>query len=1496
MNGSPPDIFHPLVRKWFSEKVGAPTAVQRLAWPVIAAGEHVLATAPTGSGKTLAAFLWAIDRMAAGAWETGGLRVLYISPLRALNNDVRKNLLIPLAGIAEYFQAAGEPFPDIRVLTRSADTPQSERQRMLRRPPEILITTPESLNILLLNDRGRQALSGIKTVILDEIHALAGSKRGTHCITAVERLVPLAGEFRRIALSATVRPLEEVAAFSGGFELIDRAEGPEYRPRKVRVIEAPEEKRYEVSVEFPGDEERGEEDRGSIWPALVRRFREEIRSHRSTLLFCNSRRLAEKVTRLINEEGNEGLSYSHHGSLSREVRLRVEEMLKAGELRAIVATNTLELGIDIGELDRVVLIQAPFQVSSAVQRVGRAGHGVGAVSRGVIYPTHGMDLVCAAVISRCLRERDLEDVHIIRSPLDVLAQVLLAMTAVEEWSADGLFNRIRAAYPYRDLPRKHFDLVLEMLAGRYAGANVRELSTRVSLDRLAGTVRAMDGAKGLLYMSGGTIPDRGYYDLRAGESRAKIGELDEEFVFERSVGDTFALGNQVWKIVDVSHNAVDVVPDREKPGIIPFWKAEERSRDFHLSSRILDFLEYADGRAGEGSFLEELRARYGMGEEAAAALSDFLARQKAATGCPLPHRRHVVMEDVRDALGRDDVTQIVLHTLWGGAVNRPFAMALAAAWQERHGRRIEVISDNDSVMVLLPHSFVPGDLLALVTPENLDGLIRKRLEETGFFGARFRENAGRALLLPSAGYNRRLPLWINRLRSKKLLGAVAGFEDFPVILETWRTCLRDEFDLETLSQLLEELRGGEIRISETVTRTPSPFAAGIAFKETSTYLYADDAPAAGTRSALRKDLIGEIAGSSLLRPRIPDNVLARFGEKLRRLAPGYAPGTPLELLEWVKERMVIGEHEWAPLLEAARRDHGIGPGGLVEPVAARLVTALLPGASRRLICAIEDLPRIAGACGTDLEGLAPLPVIPGTDIGKALKTLRITSAPRENAGEEASFLRKEDLVLQLLRFSGPAPAEEIGALLGFPADALGEMLAALEEEGLVTAGAFREGSDAVEVCDRENLESLLRALRRSRREIVETLPAEYLPLFLSTLQGIAARGSGEEALKKSLEGLFGLPAAARHWEEFIIPARVQGYRGALLDALFRTSGLAWFGCGKGKTAFALQGELELFAGGERSGTSPEGGASPADALLPDRRGRYGFLDLRHHAGLSTADTTALIWKSVWKGLLSNDTYEALRSGIAAGFEATGERDDRSRRRGRASGFARWYGNQPLAGNWFALPWPPPASDPVEEQEIVKDRVRQLLARYGILFRELCDRELPPLRWGALFKTLRVMELSGEIFSGRFFHGIRGLQFMSGEALALVKKGPDTGRIFWMNAADPASLCGIDVDGLRESLPARRPTTFIVYHGTRLVLVASKSGCAVELRIAPGEMLPGYLSFYRDITMRDFNPLPVARVDSINGEHAAKSPYAAAFIEFGFKREYRGLALHREVSR
>jgi ATP-dependent helicase Lhr and Lhr-like helicase len=680
MNTNPLAIFHPLVDEWFTREIGRPTDVQARAWPMIAEGRHLLITAPTGSGKTLTAFLWALDSLITRRWKPEATRLLYISPLKALNNDIQRNLLTPLEQLRAAFEQAGRDFPDIRVMTRSGDTPQSDRRRMLRRPPEILITTPESLNLLLSSHGGRSILNRIEVVILDEIHAVVGQKRGVHLITAVERLVRLSGEFQRLALSATVKPLEIVAEFVGGYQQIGPPPAQHYVPRPVSLVRSFSAKTHDVRIVFP-PESVNQSTRESIWQPLVEEFKRIIGRNRSTLFFTNSRRLSEKITFKINHEEPRVLAYAHHGSLSREIRSEVERRLKDGQLKAIVATNSLEMGIDIGVLDEVVLIQSPASVSSAVQRIGRAGHQVGQAGKSTIFPTHSQDILEAAVLADAVRKHDIETVKPISNALDVLAQVLVSMTALETWDIDDLYAHIRSAYPYQRLDRRQFDLVLQMLAGRYAGSRVRELNPRLTIDRMENTVQAQKGALQVLYGSGGTIPDRGYFHLRRDDTNDMIGELDEEFVWEARLGQMFTLGTQHWKIRRITHNDVFVVPALPTAMAAPFWRGEQISRAFHFSDKIGRLLEDLDDRLEDPGLAADLQANYRMDPSAASALISYLRSQKEATCGPLPHRHHILIEHIRTGPGGSPGNQTVIHAPFGLKVNRPWALALDAAWE-----------------------------------------------------------------------------------------------------------------------------------------------------------------------------------------------------------------------------------------------------------------------------------------------------------------------------------------------------------------------------------------------------------------------------------------------------------------------------------------------------------------------------------------------------------------------------------------------------------------------------------------------------------------------------------------------------------------------------------------------------------------------------------------------------------------------------------------------
>ncbi|MCG6879646.1 MAG: DEAD/DEAH box helicase [Deltaproteobacteria bacterium] len=1456
--------FHPIIREWFSETFGSPTDVQEKAWPFIASGKHLLITAPTGSGKTLAAFLWAIHRLVSNDWPPGQIRAIYISPLKALNNDVRRNLITPLRQLKARFQAKGEIFPDIRVATRSGDTPADERRRMLRTPPEILITTPESLNILVSSKGSRKMLEGVAVVILDEVHAVAGGKRGVHLMMAVDRLVPLSGEFQRIALSATVKPMERIAEFIGGYRMQGDVDEPVYQKRPVTLIQSDMQKEMTLRVDFPADAgERMVDD--SRWPALIESFKEIIHKNRSTLLFTNSRRMAEKVARLINEGEPEELAYSHHGSLSKELRLVVEQKLKRGELKAIVATNSLELGIDIGDLEQVVLIQTPPAISSAIQRIGRSGHGVGEESRGILFPIHGRDFINAAVLAPAVMKRDMETIEPVECPLDVLAQIILAMTGVETWHMDGLFAFLKTNASFHPLTRKQFDLVLEMLAGRYAGTRLRELKPRVSLDRIDNTVRAKSGVLMLVYMAGGTIPDRGYFNLRIRESRARIGELDEEFVWERHVGETFAFGPQTWRILKITHNDVEVAPVERRPGIIPFWRAEARNRDFHFSEKIGLFLETANEQLerSETGFREHLLNDRYMSPVAATELIGFLKLQRRMTEADLPHRHHLLIEHFEDPLNKADSKQVILHTLWGGRINRPFAMALSAAWEKQYHTALEAFVDDDCIVLLLPHALDVHEILDLVDADNVERLLRECLERNGYFGARFRENAGRALLLPRAGFKKRMPLWLNRLRAKKLMDAVLNFRDFPILLETWRACLKDDFDLEHLKQIMDELHQGKIRIGECRTTQASVFAGSVIWQQTNTHMYEDDSPAGGKRSGLSDDLIREIMGTKTSQPLFSPELILDLTRKLQRTAPGYAPSTPGDLLDWVKERVFLSRDEWHELLQSMERDHGIAEPDAVKTIEHKLAWFKIPGAGGDSVCSLELLPRLCGAFSFSHPQY---------------------ESPAKDLSIEEREVNAYNLLGQWLSIYGPVPEKWILSILGGTNEAEQALLTLMELERIIK-GKFTTGTIDDEICDRENFEILLRLARRARQPQIPVRPADDLQLFLAAFQHVTKPGDTLESLQDSMEQLFGLCEPAGAWEEFILPARISPYYPSWLDSLMQSSELTWFGGGKEKLGFAFHSDLDLFK------AQKTGKREPIADLFPDKRGRYGLLALSRHCAWDVRETARRLWEAAWRGRVSNDTFAVVRSGILSGFIPREVNDTRSR--SRLGSFNRWKSPSAPVGNWYLLEQETDGEDPVAQTEIEKDRVRQLFRRYGILFRQLLTRELPLLRWDKLFRVLRLMELSGEITSGCFFKGISGPQFISFEALRFLRKPPSDDIVFWVNATDPASLCGIKPEGLTRPLPSRIPSTHLVFHGNRLVLVSKGNHKRLEIHEPPDSIhLRRYYQLFKDLVNRAFNPVRSIRIEEINNRKATDSPYGASLKAFGFSSDYKGFELRR----
>ena len=1469
--------FDPEVARWFAGRYGRPTDVQARAWGPLADGEHLLVVAPTGSGKTLTGFLWPLDRLLTGAWEGGGVRVLYVSPLKALNADIERNLVEPLAGIGAALAAAGREARAIRVGVRSGDTPAAERARLLRRPPEILITTPESLNLLLLARRAEALFRGLRLVLLDEIHAVAGNKRGTHLITAVERLTRIAGEFQRVAISATVRPPEAVAAFVGGHRL-ERGSGgePRYARRPVRVVESRVEKRYDLAVRFAGrpSEEELAARPDSTWLRLAEDLRARIAGARSTLVFTNSRRLAERLTRLLNDAAGREIAWSHHGSLSRELRNAIERRLTEGALPAIVATSSLELGIDVGALDQVLLVQAPRSLASAAQRVGRAGHRVGETSRGLFYPTHARDFLDCAVAASAVLAGEIEPIAPVRNPLDLLAQTLLALAAHERWRLDDLYAFVRCAEPFHDLSRGQFDLVVEMLAGRYAEARVAELRPRLGVDRLDGTVEGRPGLTQLLARSGGTIPDRGYFQLKLEATQAKLGELDEEFVWERAVGDSFVLGAQAWRVLRITAQEVLVGPARGGAALAPFWRADARDRGAFFSERVACLLEWLAERLDQAEIEEELALRHALEPEAAAELVRSLREARAALGGRLPHRHQLLFEQSESRDGEAGRRQVILYTFWGGAVNRPLALALAAAWEEREGGALETVADDDAVLLVLPEGADAAALLAALEPARIEELLRRRLESSGFFGAHFRQNAQRALLLPRPGPARRMPLWLSRQNAKKLLEAVARFDDFPLLLETWRTCLQDEFDLEALRRRLGELASGTIRVVSVTTARPSPLAANLVFRRTNELMYEDDVPETRRASALRGDLLREVALGGA-RPQLSAELIERFRRKAQRLLPGYPPVTAGELLEWVKERLFLPEREWRELAAALDRERPGLAAELSGEVAAKLCFGVRGVAARETLLARRG---------------------PGAWLRAAdLFEVAVTEGgPEREPADLAEFLT------DWLRYQGALPVAQLAALLGQPPAAVAAAVGRLAAAERAVVGELVAGEPGPRVALLPSFEALMRWRRAEARPELEALPLAALPLFLADHQGLTGARTGLEGLQAALERLFGYPAPAAVWEQEILPARVEPYQSAWLDTLCEEQGLRWAGVGAERTTFALEGDLALVVADEgEAEAAPETSAdrlAAVRALLEAHPRGLELGELAELLGAPSGEVARALWQLAWRGEAANDGARALRRGVLAGFEPEVETAAAAPVPARRSGFRRWAATRPWPGRWYRLPSAAPHGDALAAESRVRERARLVLDRYGVVFRELLAQESAGFSWSRLARALRAMELAGEIVAGHFFAGVSGLQFATPEAVRRLREELPERAVWWISAVDPASACGLDLAELKAALPRRVASNHLAYVGRELRFLSRRSGRELEFRSAPGDPLNVELvAPLRVALTRAFEPLRAIEVETINGEAAARSPYLDAFAGFASTREGAALRLRRRYS-
>lgn len=1465
--------FHPVINEWFLTNVGSPTDVQKQSWPIIAEGKNILLTAPTGSGKTMASFLWALNQLLTGAWEGEQTRLLYISPLKALNNDIRINLMNPLVELQKAFTAKGIDTPVVRAAVRSGDTTQSERRQMLKKPPEILITTPESLNLLLSSRSGQGILTGIQCVILDEIHSVVDSKRGTHLMTAVDRLVEFSGDFQRVALSATVQPLEIVADFVAGYQKEEGERGITFSPRPIEIVKAKDQRTYDFKVVFP-EEAVNRDETESVIDVLAPELKRAVGQNRSTLIFTNSRKMCEKLTLKINAGEEKPIAYSHHGSLSKEIRHEVEQKLKAGELKAIVATHSLELGIDIGFLDEVLLVQSPFSVSSAMQRVGRAGHKVGLVSKATLYPTHAQDFIESAVLSKAIDERSVEPVHPVKAPLDILAQILLSMVVTDPRTTEELYNLIRTSYPYHDLDRKIFDLVLYMLAGRYGDSRIRELKPRISIDTAEQLVSIRKGAQLQLYFSGGTIPDRGYYHIRHVESGARIGELDEEFVWEAHIGKVFTIGAQRWKIEKITHNDVFVRPGSRTGSEIPFWNAEEYGRDFFFSKKILDFLGQLDIAISEKGFEKELQKEYAMDVHSASQLIAYCKRQRKATDVSLPHRKHIVVEHIAKGPGGAPGNQVVIHNFWGARINKPLAMAIDVAWEQIHGQRLEIFGGNDAIALILPHKVDAAELFGLVSSAALEMLLRKRLEGSGFFGARFREAAGRALLVTRNKATERMPLWMTRLKSHKLMDSVLKYSDFPILLETWRSCLQDEFDLAMTHQLLEEIERGEIEISEVFTSSPSPMAAGIAYDQISDYMYRRDKQEGDqTASSLSDELLREVALNEGIRPRISLDIAQQFEEKRQRLLKGYEPNDVDDMVEWVKERRLLPREEWTTLLSLCANHNESEQ----ENRFVRLVILEFTNGSAVVLC--RD----------DLAVVQELLYKNSTYTVRSLKgkAVRLKTSEKEYHGE----LTAGGLVSELLSFYGPIAPELFASKYQLALQWLTDVCKELLEEQQLVVGALLEGSYSSEVCDMQNYETLLRINRATAAPVVEAKEALELAPFLAQWQGLSKQGSSVEELFERLEQLNGWYGPVTLWEREILPARLAPYDTSWLDAVLAESDIALIGQGKEQVGFSFLDSPELALGPQE-----KSGYATFEKIFPEAFARYDLLSLAGKSNKTSAELAEKLWQGLWAGCVTNSSFSAIRRGIINKFKSGGE-EKKTQSTGR---FARrrFIGNKqrhttlPFEGTWFRLPKVEIDEDLLIQEELKKERVRILFDRYGILFKDLLVRESEPFQWRTIFRTLRLMELSGEIQSGYFFKGISGPQFISHRALHQFTHSETSDTLFWCNGTDPVSLCGINVDELKGSLPRRSDTTHITFLGAKPVLISEKSGRALTINLGSDhDRITEVFAPLQNLLDRRFEPKSSIHIDTINGEPARTSPYLEPLkIVFQVNVEYRGVTL------
>ncbi|WP_030680586.1 ATP-dependent helicase [Streptomyces sp. NRRL B-1347] len=1534
--------FSPATRGWFAGAFSAPTSAQAGAWRAIAEGSDVLVVAPTGSGKTLAAFLAALDRLASApppADPKKRCRVLYVSPLKALAVDVERNLRSPLTGIRQESVRLGLPEPEVRVGIRSGDTPAAERRALATRPPDILITTPESL-FLMLTSAARDALTGIETVILDEVHAVAGTKRGAHLALTLERLDALLKRpARRIGLSATVRPVDEVARYLS----------PQ---RRVEVVQPESGKEFDLSVVVPvedlgelggspaADSDQGAE-RPSIWPHVEERITDLVQAHRSTIVFANSRRLAERLCNRLNEIAYERatgeplpedhspaelmaesgaakgappvLARAHHGSVSKEQRAQVEEDLKAGRLPAVVATSSLELGIDMGAVDLVVQVESPPSVASGLQRVGRAGHQVGAVSTGVVFPKYRGDLVQAAVVTERMRQGAIESLRVPANPLDVLAQQLVAMVALDAWQVDDLLALVRRAAPFTSLPESAFTSVLDMLAGRYPSDAFAELRPRVVWDRVAGTVTGRPGAQRLAVTSGGTIPDRGLFgvflagaDPKKGGGR--VGELDEEMVYESRVGDVFTLGTSSWRIEDITRDRVLVSPAPGVPGRLPFWKGDQLGRPLELGRAVGAFLREI-GSLSQDDARGRLQAA-GLDTWAADNVLAYLAEQRESCG-HIPDDRTIVVERFRDELGD---WRVVVHSPFGAQVHAPWALALGARLTERYGMDAQVMHADDGIVLRLPDADLMGlDLLdqepvdvtvdSASDPEQapvgaadvtfdkgeVSQVVTDQVGGSALFAARFRECAARALLLPRRSPGKRTPLWQQRQRAAQLLEVTSEFGSFPIILEAVRECLQDVFDVPGLTELMGDIESRRVRLVEVTTPEPSPFARSLLFGYVAQFLYEGDSPLAERRAAalsLDSRLLAELLGQAELRELLDADVLAELERELqwrtddRRIKDTEGVADLLRLL--------------GPLTDAELAERGAEPAWAEDLAAARrAIRVRIAGADHW--AAVEDAGRLRDALGTALPVGVPE---------------AFTEPVKDPLG---------DLLARHARTHGPFTSADAAARFGLGAAVTDGALHRLAANGRVVQGEFHPAGIGQEWCDATVLRRLRRRSLAALRQELEPVPPAALAQFLPQWQHLSGHGlRGVDGLARAIEQLQGASVPASALEKLVLPSRVTGYAPAMLDELTAAGEVVWAGAG------ALPGKdgwVSLYLADAAPLLLPPAHPLELTALhqsvLDALSGGYGLffrqitdqVRATTHPDATDPQLADAVWDLAWSGRLTNDTLAPMRSLLGSGRTAgsTAHRAKRAVPRGRygsltaAARPVSRTGPPTVAGRWSLLPAREP--DPTLRAHAL---ARTLLDRHGVVTRGAVAAEGVEGGFSATYRILSAFEDSGQARRGYVVEGLGAAQFaMDGavdrlRATATARERAGTGhttdaQAVVLAAADPANAYGAalpwpDPPADAGHKPGRKAGSLVVLVDGELTLYVERGGKTVlAWASSEADQDPRLLAAASALaSAAKAGALGTVTVERVNGAAALTSPLAPLLEHTGFHATPRGL--------